>query len=59
MKREFYCKGRQLADYLAKHGSTLIRTENESGAIVHVFEYDETIDKNIEQYELDKRKWLF
>jgi len=59
MKKEFYCKGKQLADYLVKHGSVLLRTENKNGAVVHIFEYDDSIDGNIEQYELDKRKWLF
>ena len=59
MSKEFYCNGRQLSDYLIKHGSKLLRTENKNGAVVHVFEYDESIDRNIEQYELDRRKWLF
>lgn len=59
MKSEFNCKGKQLADYLVKNGSTLLRTENKRGAIVHVFEYDDTIDKNIEQWKLDKKRCMF
>lgn len=59
MKKEFCCKGKQLANYLIKRGSKLLRIENKNGVDVHIFEYDESIDKNIEQYELDKKKWLF
>lgn len=59
MKKEFYCKGNQLANYLIKNGSVLLRTENKKGSVVYVFEYDESIDRNIDQYETDKRKWLF
>lgn len=59
MGKEFYCKGRQLASYLIKHGSKLLRTENKSGYAIHIFEYDGSIDENIKQYELDKKKWLF
>lgn len=59
MGKEFYCKGRQLAAYLIKHGSKLLRTENKCGYTVHIFEHDETIDENVERYELDKKKWLF
>ena len=59
MKKEFCCKGKQLANYLIRRGSKLLRIENECGVDVHVFEYDDSIDKNIEQYELDKKKWLF
>ena len=59
MKKEFCCKGKQLADYLVKHGSKLLRIENKNGVDVHIFEYDESIDKNINQYEVDKKKWLF
>lgn len=59
MKKEFNCKGRQLANYLIKNGSTLLRTENKGGAVIHVFEYDDTIDRNIEQYEINKNRCLF
>lgn len=55
----FYCKGSKLADYLIKNGSEFIESIFENGKIVYVFKYDESIDKNIEKWELDKRKWLF
>ena len=59
MKKEFYCKGKPLANYLSKHGSNLIDMKIDNGVVVYVFEYDHTIDKNLEQWELDRKKWLF
>lgn len=59
MKKEFYCKGKPLADYLSKHGSNLIDVKNDKGVVVYVFEYDNTIDKNLDQWEFDRKKWLF
>ena len=34
MKKEFYCKGNQLANYLIKNGSVLLRTENKKGSVI-------------------------
>jgi len=56
MNCEFYCKGKQLADYLIKHGSKLIRIDNGN---IYVFESDDSIDKGLEQWEIDKKKYLF
>ena len=55
----FLCKGKPLSDYLIKHGSKLIRTENKDGFFVYVFELDDTIDKNLEQWKIDKKRCLF
>lgn len=52
----FYCKGKQLADYLVLHGSKLLRVENGS---VYIFENDKTINDNLEQWEMDKKRCLF
>lgn len=59
MKKEFYCKGKPLADYLLKHGSKLVDVRNDSGIAVYIFEYDHTIDENLDRWELDRKKWLF
>ena len=59
MSKEFNCKGKRLADYLVKHGSKLIRNGHIQGINVYVFEYDESIDKNIERFEMAKKRCLF
>ena len=59
MNKEFYCKSKQIADYFIKHGSNLLRTEKDKGSIVFVFEYDDSIDVNIRQFEIDRKKCMF
>lgn len=63
MKNEtFCCKGKRLANYLIEHGSKLIRIDNDQkskGFLVFIFEKDESINKNLEQWEIDKKKYLF
>lgn len=59
MSKEFNCKGKQLANYLVKEGSKLLRTERSDGSVVFVFEYDDYIDKIIGEWETNKKKWLF
>lgn len=59
MSRTFCCKGRQLADYLVRHGSKLIETGRDMGVATFIFEYDDSIDKNLRQWEENKKKWLF
>ena len=59
MDNMFYCKGRQLADYLAKNGSRFLEVQTDKGVIVYVFEFDDTIDINLKKWELDRKKWLF
>lgn len=53
--KEFNCKGKQLADYLVKHGSKLLRVEN--GAFI--FEHDSSIDANLKQWEIDYGLYMF
>lgn len=59
MVKEFCCNGRQLADYLVKNGFGIIRTEFIKGRKTYVFEYDESIDKRLEQWEVAKKRSLF
>lgn len=59
MVKEFCCKGRQLADYLIKNGSKLIKEEFIKGSKSYIFEYDESIDKNLEQWGIAKKRCLF
>ena len=59
MSKEFNCKGKQLANYLVNEGSKLLRTERSDGSVVFVFEYDDSIDKIIGEWETNKKKWLF
>lgn len=59
MSKEFNCKGRQLANYLVEKGSKLLRTEYSDESVVFVFEYDDSIDKIISEWEANKKKWLF
>lgn len=53
---EFIVKSKQLANYLISHGSKLIRKENYN---TYIFEKDESIDKNIEQWEFSKKNIYF
>lgn len=59
MNKEFYCKSKQISSYLIKNGSRLIRTEKDKGLIVFVFDYDDSIDKNLKQLESEKNRYLF
>ena len=56
MNDVFYCKGKQLADYLIKHGSKLIEIDKNN---IYIFVNDESIDNNLKQWEINKKKWLF
>ena len=53
--KEFNCNSRQLADYIIKRGSKLLRIDNG----VFVFEYDDDIDFIIEQWKLDYKRCMF
>lgn len=59
MDKEFVCKGRNLAEYLIKHGSHLIETTMVGGVYAYVFEKDESIDKNIKEFEKTRNMCLF
>lgn len=59
MNNVFYCKGKRLADYLRKNGATLVDTEFSKGRRVFVFKQDEFVDRALEMWEADKKKWLF
>lgn len=53
--KELNCNSRQLADYLIKRGSKLLRIDDG----VFVFEYDDSIDFFIEQWKLDYKRCMF
>lgn len=53
--KELNCNSRQLADYLIKRGSKLLRIDDG----VFVFEYDDSIDFLIEQWKLDYKRCMF
>ena len=60
--KTFCCKGKRLANYLIEHGSKLIRIDcdqKSKGYLVFIFVKDESIDENLNQWELDKKKYLF
>lgn len=59
MDNLFYCKSKQLARYLENHGSKLIDASVIDNVFTYTFEYDESIEKNIESYKEDKKKCLF
>lgn len=59
MKKEFRCKSKRLADYLAKCGSKLIRSERENGDVVFVFEHDDSIEGNIDHWETMSKRCMF
>ena len=59
MVKEFCCKGKRLANYLIENGSKLIKEEFIKGSKSYIFEYDESIDKNLEQWEIAKKRCLF
>lgn len=59
---EFYCKNKQIANYLVKHGSNLLRIEKSKkfdNILIFVFEKDDTIERNLDQWESNKKKCLF
>lgn len=53
--KEFNCNSKQLADYIIKRGSKLLRIDNG----VFVFEYDDDIDFLIEKWKLDHKRCMF
>ena len=53
--KEFVCNSKMLADYFVKHGSKLLKIENG----VFVFEYDDSINVNLKQFEIDYKKCMF
>lgn len=60
--KTFCCKGKRLAKYLMEHGSKLIRIDKDQNSkefLIFIFEKDDSIDKNLEQWEKDKKKYLF
>lgn len=59
MNNEFNCKSKQIADYLVKNGSKLLRIDKVEGLNVYVFEHDETIGKNIDRFKALRQKCIF
>lgn len=53
--KELNCNSRQLAYYLIKRGSKLLRIDDG----VFVFEYDDSIGFLIEQWKLDYKRCMF
>lgn len=53
--KEFTCNSRQLADYLKKNGSNFLRIEKG----LFVFEYDSSIDKNVEKFKSIQKRCMF
>lgn len=56
---EFSCNSKRLADYLVMNGSKLIRVDNKNGSIEYIFEQDDSIDKNLEDYEVNFKRCMF
>lgn len=56
---EFSCNSKRLADYLVAHGSKLIRIDKGNGSVEYIFEYDDSIDKVLEDYEKDFKRCMF
>lgn len=59
MTKEFRCTGKRLSDYFIKSGSKLLRTEFIKGRKIYIFEYDDSIDKNLDQWEIVNKRSLF
>lgn len=59
MDNTFLCKNKQLSDYLIKHGSKLIRIDTDGEKTVYVFSFDDTINDNLDKWEIDRKRCLF
>ena len=59
MNDVFYCKGRRLANFLLSNGSKIVRIDKEEGEFIFVFEYDDSIDWNIEKWEANLKRCYF
>lgn len=57
--KEFSCKGNRLADYLMANGSRLLRVDCVKGVSIFVFEYDDSIDRNIDEWESFQKRAFF
>lgn len=55
----FYCNNRNLANYLKKNGSKFIKVDKVDGSIVYLFEKDDSIDRNLTEWEARIKKCLF
>lgn len=55
----FECESKQIADYLVKHGSKMLDIEMRDGGNVYIFEHDEALDKNIEEWEKNFNNSMF
>lgn len=56
MNNTFICKGKQLADYLIKNGSKLIKS---NGLNTFYFEKDETIEINLSMWNKLNKMSMF
>lgn len=58
----FYCKSREIANYLSKHGCKIIRLEEDQktkGSLVYIFEKDNIIDDYLKKWKISKQRCLF
>lgn len=58
----FCCKSKRLANYLIENGSKIVRIDCDQkakGFLVFIFVQDETITKNLKQWEAAKTTYLF
>ena len=58
----FCCKGKRLANYQMEYSHKKIRFDNKQNSkkyMIFKFNKDDSIDKNLEQWEKDKKKYLF
>lgn len=61
-KDTFYCKGRELANYLIKSGATLLRIEDDpksKGLSIYIFKNNDILNSSVKQWETIKKKCLF
>lgn len=56
---EFSCNSKRLADYLVMNGSNLIRIDKENKSVEYIFEYDDSIDDVLKNYEEDFKRCMF
>lgn len=58
----FCCKGKRLANYLIEHGCKIVRIDNDQkskGFLVFIFEKNKCLQDSLQNWKLDKDKYLF
>lgn len=57
----FVCKSKRLANYLIENGSNLIKIDNDQkskGFLVFLFEENDSLHKNLSNWNFDKNIYL-